>query len=469
MLLKRLGITALLLIIYSAPAYASPFDFMFGGYFRNRVVMNQDLDLQKPNNSLPHSNNRFSFIQYNQMRLRLMPGLKIGDHITIHTQIDCLDNILFGTKDTVQVQALNPMVGVQEPPAGAGSVSMTGGIAGENGAINFRRAWVDIFTPIGKFRLGRQPSNWGMGIFANDGNAPDDDFGDTGDRIMYALGYPLSDVDMITAAIIWDIAYEAQVDPRIDGLSDGIRSNSQDTQQYAAMIMYERPEVTIGLFGGARRRNGPECDNCTMTAEAVDTSTASGLGAPQAAGIDGNTLIYFTDLFARFQYENYKFQFEGVYVGGKITTGLAIDAVPFSSLTDGQGIIELPRDQSLQIFMAAFQADASYDWGGSWKFQTGYAPGDNDPMSMKLTQYGFRPDYQIALMMFHVPMGTAPSLYDNSSGRYLTGGKSITGNYVNNSLYFTMGYKHTFNVSRALPGVDWIKIGTKLITAFCSM
>jgi hypothetical protein len=38
-------------------------------------------------------------------------------------------------------------------------------VSGENGAINVRRIWMDILKPIGKFKLGRQPSNWGLGIF----------------------------------------------------------------------------------------------------------------------------------------------------------------------------------------------------------------------------------------------------------------------------------------------------------------
>ena len=438
-------------------------DFSLHGYFRNRIVLNDNLDLQKPNNSIPHSNNRFGFISYNQMRLRTKPNAKIGDHLSLHMEVDFLDNILFGTKDTRQLEIISPIVGTQTLPPGAGSLWMTGGVAGENGAINVRRIWMDILTPIGKFRLGRQPSNWGLGIFQNDGEGRQADFGDTADRVMYLMQHNIKNTGSISAGLIWDIAYEAQFDPRIDGLDTSPRANSQDTQQYAGIVYFEKADMTIGAFGGLRRRNGP--DGAT-TMDAIDVD-----GNSVPAGIDGDTFLYFADIYGRYQWENYNFKFEGVYLGGKITTGLAINAVPFSALTSG-GIINLPPKQTMQAVMAAFEADAAYDWGGAWKVWSGYASGDADPLSTNITTYGFRPDYQIALLMFHMPMGTSPSLWGSPSSdptgaaQKLAGGNSITGNYINNALYFAAGYKHTFDVSRAMPGTDWLRVGGKITTAW---
>lgn len=445
---------------FSSLLYAA--DFSVHGYYRDRVVGVNDLDLQSTNKNIPYDNDRFGFISYNQMRLRLEPNFKLNDNLSLQAQFDVLDNILFGTNQTQQLTIIAPVVGQQTLPQGAGSFYMTGpNTVGQNGAINVRRVWADVLTPVGKFRFGRQPSHWGLGIFQNDGNGLQDDFGDTADRILYLIQYDIQDIGTMTGGLLWDINYEAQFDPRITGLATAPQSNSRDTQQYAGILMFERPEFNVGLFGGLRRRNGP--DGAT-TMQARDA-----LGQTVNAGIDGNTLLYFIDLYSRYTWENYKFKLEAVYIGGKVTTGLAINAIPFAGLGAEEGIIQLPPKQDMKVLMAAFEAEADYKFGGAWKFQAGYAPGDSTPLSNKVTQLGFRPDYQIALMMFHMPLGTTPSLFGQKAGggggtEFLAGGQALTGNYINNALYFSAGYKQKFE-----PGPDWInwvKAGLKVTTAW---
>ena len=437
--------------------------FSTHGYYRMRIVGNDNLDLQNSNSNIPYNNDRFGFIQYNQMRLRLEPTLKLNDWLSIHSTFDILDNILFGTEDTRQLNIIAPVVGEQTLPPGAGSFYMVGpDHVGENGAINVRRVWADILTPIGKFRIGRQPSNWGLGMFQNDGNELQDDFGDTADRIMYLLQYDLASSGAITAGILWDIAYEAQFDPRITGLATTPESNNRDTQQYAAIVMYDQPEYSVGIFGGIRKRNGPD-GATTMT-------VTDALGNEVAAGIDGDTFLYFADLYARYTWRNYNFKLEGLFIGGDVTTGLALDAIPFAGLGAGEGIIQLPPKQRMRTFMAAFEADGSYKFGGEWKFQAGYAQGDANPLSARITELGFRPDYQIALLMFHMPLGTSTSLYGQRAGggggtEYLAGGQSVTANYINNALYFTLGYKHKFEFKDST-WANWAKVGGKFVTAW---
>lgn len=461
------------LFLSLSPA-AFAIDFSTHGYYRTRVVALQDLDLQTPNNSIAYSNDRFGFVTYNQMRLRLEPNLKLNDNLSIQAQFDILDNVLYGTQNTKELNVLSPLVGTLTMPAGAGSFWMTGGEAGNQHAINVRRVWADILTPIGKFRLGRQPSHWGLGIFQNDGRDRQSDFGDTADRIMYMLQHDFSNVGSFSFGLLWDIPYEAQRDQRI-GYGDTVREmampgGSRNMQQYAAILMLDRQEFTVGVFGGLRKRNGPNGATTMQVQDALQNTVW--------AGVDGDTMLYFADLYARYQYENYKFQLEGVYIGGKVSTGLAIDAIPFRGLTAADpanpcgtgGIICLPAKQSIQVLMAAFEAEAAYKWGGEWKFQAGFAEGDGDPLSGKITQLGFRPDYQVALLMFDRPAGTSPSYYGEpayapGTTAKLGGGQWISGNYINNALYVTAGYKHKFDIS-GTPGCDWLKVGGKVITAW---
>ncbi|HPW45873.1 MAG TPA: hypothetical protein PKU96_05845 [bacterium] len=453
------------LLISSVLASTSPaMDFSVHGYFRNRGVVNYDLDLHRKKTNMPDSNDRFGLIQYNQMRLRLEPVFKLNNYLSMQGQLDILDNVLFGSKDTEQLHIIAPIVGDQTLPPGAGSFYMSGpSTVGTNGAINVRRIWADILTPIGKFRIGRQPSNWGLGIFQNDGNDLQGDFGDTADRLMYIMQYDIAGTGAMTGGLFWDIAYDAQFDPRQDLFNTTLAPNSDDCQQYGAILLFERPEFALGMTGGLRRRNG-RTGNTTMWVTDAN-------GDEIRAGIDGKTLMYFADLYARYTYENYEFKFEGVYLGGKVTTGLALDSIPFAGLSGGvDGIIQLPPEQRMRTFMAAFEATGKYKTGDEWKFQTGYAEGDDTPFSNNITMFGFRPDYQIALIMFNLPLGSSPALYGAKNygpagSQYLAGKKPITSNYINNALYFSLGYKHKFDLA-GTEWAQWAKVGTKITTAW---
>jgi hypothetical protein len=235
--------------------------------------------------------------------------------------------------------------------------------------------------------------------------------------------------------------------------------------------MFEKPEATVGIIGGLRRRNGAD-GATTMTVRGPTCSTydITNPDCNVAAGIDGNTMMYFVDLYGRYSYGDYSFKIEGNYLFGKVSTGLALNAIPFAGLSAGQGIIELPPDQNLQTFNVAFEAEGKYKTGDEWKFQSGFAQGDETPLSNNITMFGFRPDYQIALMLFNMPLGTTPSLVGAKAGggggsEYLAGGMPITSNYINNALYFTLAYKHKFKFD-GYDWVEWLKLGAKAITAW---
>lgn len=453
-ILLALSGIAVAVLVAAAPAFAM--DFTTHGYYRTRFVGLENLDLQKNNTAIANSNNQNGLIYFTEVRLRVEPSLKLNDFLQIRSQIDILDDVTYGNNVTVQQEIQSPVIGTITMPAGAGSNSLTGGAAGANGSINVRRVWMDIVTPIGKFQIGRQPSHWGLGIFQNDGNGVQADFGDTADRILFLTQFPVGDKGSLTAGALWDIAYEAQRDPRVTGLATAIRENGQDTNQYAVIAYYEQPEFSIGTFSGIRRRSGGS--GTTTTARDIN-------GTLQNAGIDGNTFMYFLDGYFRVNLKHHRFQAEYVYLGGKISTGVAINAIPFSGLA-APGIIQLPADQSIGVNMAAVEAKGFYDWGGEWEVKGGFAQGDTSPLSNKITQYGFRPDYQVALLMFDYPLGVSPTLRNATTGAKLTGGVPITGNYINNAIYATAAYMHNIDIRSAIPQANYFKAGIRGVTAW---
>jgi uncharacterized protein (TIGR04551 family) len=116
------------------------------------------------------------------MRLRLEPTLNISEEVWVKTQIDFLDNVMlgsspssyqsFGSGDTIDrytVEGYN-----MGPPS-------------SEDMIVVRRAWGEVLTPIGQIRFGRMPDQWGLGMLHNAGNGIDQDFGDSVDRLMFAV------------------------------------------------------------------------------------------------------------------------------------------------------------------------------------------------------------------------------------------------------------------------------------------
>lgn len=506
-----LVLVALALLIGFSPA-AQALEFSANGYYRVRLEYSHDLDLQRPNTGIVpgdldnNTNDRFGTITFGQQRFRLDPHLKINDNISLQGQIDFLDNLLFGTSDVQTLSVFNPLEGTVKLSPANGPFGVIGPTAGDplgsgGGNVNVRRLWVEILTPAGQFRIGRQPSHWGLGIFTNDGNDIEGDFGDTYDRILYLASIGTKGGNRINFGFAYDFAYEAQRDPSLGGLEDNVASNFNDMMQAGLFILYQAKNFEIGALGGLRFRDGND-GAPTTTAWYVDDCSADD-GRPDEftcddpsdttdpnvdrdndgqtddlielpAGKDGDTLAYAIDIYGRFHFaRHYTFSFEGVYIGGKTAPGIAIDAIALdassqSSITNPlTRPIEIPLNGTqvdLQIIMAAMEFDAEWDFGGEVHVQAGYASGDGDPLSSKVTQLGFRPDYNIALMMFDMPLGTSPALV--IGGVTELGRVPMTPNYINNAIYATLEYKHGFDISSGIPWASDFKIGIKGITAY---
>lgn len=414
-----------------------------------------------------------------QERLRIEPILKINDNISIHSSFDILDNIIAGTEETKKLDFLSPIVGTIQLPGAGGAIGVTGGQAGENKALNVRRAYMDILTPAGKFRVGRQPSHFGLGIFQNDGNGLNDDFGDSSDRILYLAAYETKGMGTLNFGAAADFTFTKQKDPRISGLGGAITDPSEDMRQFAGIFLYDLKDMTLGAFSGIRYRNG-KAGGKTTTARQILLDAAGNplldskgnfqLSEPVAAGNDGNTLLYFADVYGEYKNGPYRLRGEYVLLSGKLSTGVAIDAIPFNNLpANARGPIELPSQNTLFVQMGALEAEANYRFG-EFHLQGGYASGDARPLSSKITQFGFRPDYQIALLLFHAPFGSSPRVTQanaNGSGsRLLVGAVPVTGNYINNAVYGTFAYYHHLDLSDLVPKSSDTKVGLKVITAW---
>src|SRR4029453_16951752 len=300
-LMKKLLVVLLLIFsgLLSLPVQA--LDFSAHGYYPLRLEVSNTLDLQSPANiqqGTQGDNDRFGTLFFGQQRFRLEPALKVSDNISFQGQIDFLDNVIFGQNDTRLLKTFSPVVGTLELPGGNGAFGVTGGAGGDvvtggGGNVNVRRLYVDLLTPIGKFRLGRQPSHWGLGIFQNDGNAWDSLFGDTFDRFLYIGKYDFAGGKASLAfATLIDFAFQNTGDPAIDLLEGPITGAAHDTYQFTQALVYLRPHFEVGTYAGFRFRNG--------TAGTVGTALdANGQVVPGA--LDGDTETFYIDGYLKWE------------------------------------------------------------------------------------------------------------------------------------------------------------------------
>lgn len=114
------------------------------------------------------------------MRGRFEPIVKFGQGLKLQATIDVFDNVVWGDNENL---AATPLF------AGESSNTQQDGTVVDS--IRVKRLWVEWQTAFGLLRVGRQGSNWGLGILANDGNGFKNDFGDayegsSNDRIIFA-------------------------------------------------------------------------------------------------------------------------------------------------------------------------------------------------------------------------------------------------------------------------------------------
>ncbi len=162
------------------------------GYLRGRagLFVNHDLDrgstptTGEPFFPIPPSGGQV--VGSVDMRLRLDLGIHIGDVVTVHARADALDNVVAGsTPEGFPRTRWTPMAwastGQQAPAAGTNAFT---------DSIRLKRAWGEVFTPIGILVVGRMGlPQWGLGVVAAGSDGLDHDFDDDVDRVGFVTSF----------------------------------------------------------------------------------------------------------------------------------------------------------------------------------------------------------------------------------------------------------------------------------------
>lgn len=190
------GAALLMAMLMSAPSFALENKITgtltLGGILMYNPTLSDDSDNKKT-------------VDYREMQLRVLTESKVNDNITLHTRFNVLDKIL--SSQNTNTNAID-----------------------DRNNIQFDRAWMDIKTPVGLFRVGRKAGvKWGTD-FLDDGY----DWGT--DRLEYILPLPIGDNKLYLAAV-GEKALETQ-------------QQNRDNEKSYVTATYVAPEYKTGLLLG---------------------------------------------------------------------------------------------------------------------------------------------------------------------------------------------------------------------------
>ncbi len=196
------------------------------GYLRLRPTLFDNLDLDRDHDPSgyylfprPIIGSRENFAPHGtqtsaNMRFRLEPTLNVSDEVRVRAQLDMLDNLVLGS---------TPDLSIWDPQtfAAPGQAPPEKGVNSPSAALAVKRAWAEVQTPLGLLSFGRMPSSWGLGVLSHAGPGIDDDFGDTVDRVQFAIpvgATPLGSLVVIPIFDYWSSGLSSAYAPEGTGL-----------------------------------------------------------------------------------------------------------------------------------------------------------------------------------------------------------------------------------------------------------
>jgi hypothetical protein len=317
--------------------------------------------------------------------LRLTPTLQLGDKVTIVGQMD-LTGILLG-EVTHDVRA-------DQTPR-----------ADYDGYSNLQPRWlyVDWRSPIGRLRVGQQPSHWAMGLVANDGDHPplfgDPRYGTIVEQVLLETR-PFGPATPFVVAAAGNLVFR---DPT------AILTRGDHAWQGTLAAFYERGADMLGLYGVYRHQSTDRSTaSVSSYSDDVDVSTLDVAGSvARPLLLPGQTAFVFGSFEAAANVgwtsaersldqaaSGRRTMIRGY--GGAAAAGVVLvdrlpsppDGVAAAATTragaDARGVASRP--EAYGRFVAQIEA--------------GYASGDADPYDDVEQRFVFDPNHRVGLLLF---------------------------------------------------------------------
>lgn len=351
-------------------------------------------------------------------KLRLEPVFNVYEDIKIKMQIDILDNLVLGSTPEGFPKSLNiPLVAfsnTQNPPSD--------GINALADSVRVRRAWAEVMTPLGQIRMGRMPSQFGMGIIANEGRGLDTDYGDSADRLMFitkVAGH------YIVPAFDWAASGPTSATRLLGTQGQPFdRDQRDDVDQYILAVAKSNTdqEIKEKLENDDIVLNyGTYLVHRTQAFDAADfyANGSPNAGAETASLVQRDAYAWITSLWIKFIWRKLTIEAEGVGIFGEVgnsafsgnfdTRDIAFTIQQFGGALNVQ--YKLLQDSlTLGLMTVAASGDSDPGWGVRLLGNATTARGDWDgPQQFqdgKITNFRFDPDFRVDLILWRELIGT---------------------------------------------------------------
>jgi uncharacterized protein (TIGR04551 family) len=367
------------------------------------------------------------------MRLRLEPVINVSEKVSIHAQIDVLDNmVLGGSADGVNLNSrAEPPPNQPASPWSMGQAPPEGGRNWAYDSIRVKRAWGEVVTPLGLLEFGRMPSHWGLGILENAGSVDpfhgtvclDCDYGDTVDRLYFSTKIPGTE---LRAAIARDFAAHGWTAANTDfwqsrslGQPWDLDNADDMTQWVFVLARLDAPDVW------ARRESGDTMLNYGIYAvrrtqsKDIDLSPDEMMNepTPDESIVPRDAAIWIPDLWVRLGAGKINLEAEAVVMYGTIGHLEDVSAALTTEQTVfGFGgvarLTALLADDELELGLEAGFASGD-QWEGSRDGVTNvhhrpFLPEDGDSVEGDdtISNFFFDYDYHVDLILFREILGT---------------------------------------------------------------
>jgi hypothetical protein len=340
------------------PPVPDALTFQVHGEYQVRATLLRDLPLREFRNQPETGSLGQTFRLYHW--LRMTPRLSISDELQLVGQVDVPRGFIAG-QETRHVEAAEIAFEERQPLG-----------------IDFRWLYLDWLSPVGLVRVGQQPSHWGMGIIANDGDHPTlfgDYYGGARvERILFATK-PAGKDSPLTLALAGDLVFK---DANAD-LTDDQRA----FQGVVALFYLDRRDNMIGFYGVYRHQEqessalaGREFKE-SMNAWVLDSAGRFNAKIPGTRG---------------FVYGEY----EAVYLFGDTNLVRTVRQTMENEREKIRSFGTATR------FGATTTRGAGDDRWGNFvaQLEWGWASGDADPNDGVTRRFRFDPNHNVGLILF---------------------------------------------------------------------
>ncbi len=300
--------------------------------------------------------------------LRVTPRAQINDWLEVVGQLDVLTGVVAGdlAHDTSADQTPRDSY---------------------DGFSNVQPRWLyaQLNTNYGVFRVGQQPSYWGIGIVANDGDHPslfgDYRYGNIVERVLFATK-PGGRSSEVSVAVMGDIVYRDNI-ARI--------TRGDHAAQGIAAVLWEHGPNQLGLYGVYRHQSHDQ----TSGSDLFPYSDSLNVGVLDVAGKIAMP-VPGTDAF--------------LFGVGEVATILGTT----NELRTNEQVVA-GQTTDIRSYGGAVQLGvvhrAHTDAGGAAKMdktygdvvgqvELGYASGDSDPTDGVEHRFTFDPNHKVGLLLF---------------------------------------------------------------------